>query len=96
MGNPYSLPKQRFMNKIRVSKISYEHNCFSFKLLCNIHQGALVGGISGLVIMAWWCLTSQLAIARGQIAHAHKSLSTEGCTYNFTIVESVIEETVFR
>ncbi|KAH9631487.1 hypothetical protein HF086_004648 [Spodoptera exigua] len=57
--------------------------------------GALVGGVSGLAVMSWWCLTSQLAIARGQIVHSHKSLSTAGCTYNFTAVEDVVEETVF-
>lgn len=59
-------------------------------------QGALIGGVSGLAVMSWWCLTSQLAIARGQIVHSHKSLSTSGCTYNFTAVEDVVEESVFR
>nr|XP_049691920.1 sodium-coupled monocarboxylate transporter 1 [Helicoverpa armigera] len=57
--------------------------------------GALVGGVSGLAVMSWWCLTSQLAIARGQIKHSHKSLTTVGCTYNFTTVEDVVEESVF-
>ncbi|XP_059048017.1 sodium-coupled monocarboxylate transporter 1-like isoform X1 [Achroia grisella] len=47
--------------------------------------GALVGGVSGLALMSWWCLTAQMAIARGYISHPHKTLITEGCTYNYTI-----------
>ncbi|VVC95504.1 unnamed protein product [Leptidea sinapis] len=41
--------------------------------------GALVGGLSGLVLMACWCLSAQMAIARGYITHPHKPLSTSGC-----------------
>lgn len=58
---------------------------YDFKL-----QGALVGGISGLGIMSWWCMTAQLAIARGELVHPHKPLTTEGCSYNFTIEDNVI------
>ncbi|XP_026759165.3 sodium-coupled monocarboxylate transporter 1-like isoform X1 [Galleria mellonella] len=47
--------------------------------------GALVGGITGLAMMSWWCLTAQMAIARGYISHPHKLLTTVGCTYNYTI-----------
>ncbi|CAG9796753.1 unnamed protein product [Diatraea saccharalis] len=50
--------------------------------------GALVGGISGLATMAWWCLTAQMAIARGLIVHPHKNLTTTGCQYNYTIIET--------
>ncbi|CAH0405503.1 unnamed protein product [Chilo suppressalis] len=50
--------------------------------------GALVGGICGLATMAWWCLTAQMAIARGQIVHPHKDLTTAGCQYNYTVVET--------
>ncbi|XP_072945603.1 sodium-coupled monocarboxylate transporter 1-like [Epargyreus clarus] len=56
--------------------------------------GALVGGISGLVVMSVWCLTAQLAIARGQIVHPHKSLSIDGCKYNFTYLDSDTKATV--
>ncbi|CAK1601787.1 unnamed protein product [Parnassius mnemosyne] len=51
--------------------------------------GALVGGVCGLLTMAWWCLSAQLAIANGQIVHPHKRLTTEGCLYNFTIADPV-------
>lgn len=50
--------------------------------------GALVGGLSGLATMAWWCLSAQMAIARGQIVHPHKELTTSGCQYNYTLVEA--------
>lgn len=48
-----------------------------------------MGGVSGLATMSWWCLTAQMAIARGQITHPHKDLSIDGCQYNFTVVETV-------
>ncbi|XP_030022475.2 sodium-coupled monocarboxylate transporter 1 [Manduca sexta] len=51
--------------------------------------GALVGGVSGVAVMSWWCLTAQLAIARGQITHEHKPLDVLGCQYNFTASEVV-------
>ncbi|CAG9581219.1 unnamed protein product [Danaus chrysippus] len=54
--------------------------------------GALVGGITGVAAMAWWCLSAQMAIARGYILHPHKPLTTEGCSYNFTQVETVVTE----
>lgn len=57
-----------------------------FKFIFDVFfQGALVGGVTGLISMAWWCLSAQMAIARGQIVHPHKPLTTVGCTYNFTI-----------
>ncbi|XP_045779022.1 sodium-coupled monocarboxylate transporter 1-like isoform X2 [Maniola jurtina] len=52
--------------------------------------GALVGGIVGLALMAWWCLSAQLAIAGGLIVHPHKNLTIEGCLYNFTKADIVI------
>ncbi|CAB3239791.1 unnamed protein product [Arctia plantaginis] len=58
--------------------------------------GALIGGVSGLAVMSWWCLTSQLAIARGQITHHHKSLTTVGCQYNFTAVDNIGDHYVYR
>ncbi|XP_047510069.1 sodium-coupled monocarboxylate transporter 1-like [Pieris napi] len=47
--------------------------------------GALIGGLSGLVVMAWWCLSAQLAIASGHITRSHKPLSVDGCLYNYTL-----------
>ncbi|CAG4979600.1 unnamed protein product [Parnassius apollo] len=60
--------------------------------------GALVGGVCGLITMAWWCLSAQLAIARGQIVHPHKHLTTDGCLYNFTIADPVTQspETIVK
>ncbi|XP_045447639.1 sodium-coupled monocarboxylate transporter 1-like [Melitaea cinxia] len=52
-------------------------------------MAALIGGITGLAIMSWWCLSAQFAIAKGLIVHPHKSLTTEGCQYNYTVVETV-------
>ncbi|XP_028155851.1 sodium-coupled monocarboxylate transporter 1-like [Ostrinia nubilalis] len=51
--------------------------------------GALVGGVSGLATMSWWCLTAQMAIARGRITHPHKDLTVSGCQYNFTVSDAV-------
>ncbi|XP_038208184.1 sodium-coupled monocarboxylate transporter 1-like isoform X1 [Zerene cesonia] len=48
-------------------------------------MAALIGGITGLVSMAWWCLSAQLAIASGHITHPHKPLSVDGCVYNHTL-----------
>ncbi|XP_063616887.1 sodium-coupled monocarboxylate transporter 1-like isoform X3 [Cydia splendana] len=48
-------------------------------------SGALIGGASGLLTMATWCLTAQFAIARGAITHGHKPLTTAGCSYNYTV-----------
>ncbi|CAH0724684.1 unnamed protein product, partial [Brenthis ino] len=51
-------------------------------------MGALAGGGTGLACMAWWCLSAQLAVARGLMPHPHKPLTVEGCSYNYTIVET--------
>ncbi|XP_026319587.1 sodium-coupled monocarboxylate transporter 1-like [Hyposmocoma kahamanoa] len=51
--------------------------------------GALVGGISGLAAMSWWCLSAQMAIARGQISHPHKTLTTSGCQYSYNATEAI-------
>ncbi|XP_063548815.1 sodium-coupled monocarboxylate transporter 1-like [Cydia strobilella] len=48
-------------------------------------SGALIGGASGLLTMATWCLTAQFAIVRGAITHGHKPLTTAGCSYNYTV-----------
>lgn len=50
-------------------------------------QGALAGGISGVLIMSWWCLTAQYAIAGGEITHEHKPLTVVGCSYNYTQID---------
>lgn len=48
-------------------------------------KGALFGGISGLAVMSWICLSAQVSIANGNINFPQKPLTTEGCDYNFTM-----------
>jgi solute carrier family 5 (sodium-coupled monocarboxylate transporter), member 8/12 len=45
--------------------------------------GALVGGTTGLITMAWLCFNAQVAIATGQLKFDTKPVSTAECTYNF-------------
>lgn len=45
--------------------------------------GALVGGASGLGIMAWICARAQAAIASGELAFTPKPVNTQGCSYTF-------------
>ncbi|CAH1369090.1 unnamed protein product [Tenebrio molitor] len=46
-------------------------------------KGALVGGTSSLVFMAWLCFKAQASIATGNLLFPEKPLSTEGCHYHF-------------
>uniref|UniRef100_A0A1B0EY77 Sodium/solute symporter n=1 Tax=Phlebotomus papatasi TaxID=29031 RepID=A0A1B0EY77_PHLPP len=45
--------------------------------------GAVVGAVSGLVIMAWICFNAQIAIASGELKFPTKPVATNGCTYTF-------------
>jgi solute carrier family 5 (sodium-coupled monocarboxylate transporter), member 8/12 len=45
--------------------------------------GALVGGITGLISMAWHCYNAQTDIATGSLKIETKPLSTAECPYNF-------------
>ncbi|CAH1108785.1 unnamed protein product [Psylliodes chrysocephalus] len=47
-------------------------------------KGALVGGMSSLVVMSWLCLSSQSLISSGDLTFPEKAVSTGGCHYHFT------------
>lgn len=47
-------------------------------------QGALAGGVASLLFMAWLCIGAQSLISSGDITFPEKSVSTEGCHYQFT------------
>lgn len=45
--------------------------------------GALIGGSTGLGIMAWICAKAQAAIASGELKFITKPVNTLGCSYTF-------------
>lgn len=45
--------------------------------------GAVVGGATGLCIMAWICFKAQTAIASGELLFIPKPTNTQGCDYSF-------------
>jgi solute carrier family 5 (sodium-coupled monocarboxylate transporter), member 8/12 len=45
--------------------------------------GALTGGVTGLVTMAWLCFKAQSDIATGQLKFETKPVSTKECSYVF-------------
>ncbi|XP_015600150.1 sodium-coupled monocarboxylate transporter 1 isoform X2 [Cephus cinctus] len=53
-------------------------------------KGALIGGLFGLAFMGWMSLSAQAAIASGSLRFDEKPVSTEGCTYSFQQIESLI------
>ncbi|KAK9869592.1 hypothetical protein WA026_003342 [Henosepilachna vigintioctopunctata] len=46
-------------------------------------NGALAGGVSGLMFMSWLCLRAQTAIVSGDLRFPEKPVTTEGCHYHF-------------
>ncbi|XP_063900238.1 sodium-coupled monocarboxylate transporter 1-like isoform X2 [Zophobas morio] len=50
------------------------------------NKGALMGGISSLVFMAWLCFKAQAAISSGELLYIQKPLTTETCPPNLTHV----------
>lgn len=45
--------------------------------------GAIIGGATGLGIMAWICGKAQTAIASGELSFVTKPVDTHGCSYTF-------------
>lgn len=45
--------------------------------------GAIVGGTTGLCVMAWICAKAQAAIASGELSFTPKPVSTQECSYVF-------------
>ncbi|XP_044735644.1 sodium-coupled monocarboxylate transporter 1-like [Chrysoperla carnea] len=56
-------------------------------------KAAFIGGVSGLLIMAWIGLNAQAAIVTGAISFEGKPLTTDGCQYSFTQSEDVFNIT---
>lgn len=46
-------------------------------------NGAICGGLSGLIAMAWICFKAQHAIANGELTFETKPTSTIGCSYTY-------------
>jgi len=51
-------------------------------------RSALIGGITGVIMMAWLSLNAQWAIASGQMEFPPKDLAVDQCPYTFDLVNS--------
>lgn len=45
--------------------------------------GAIIGGATGLSVMAWICAKAQSALASGELSFVTKPVDTQGCSYTF-------------
>lgn len=50
-------------------------------------NGAIIGGATGLGVMAWICAKAQAAIATGELTFVTKPVNTQGCSYTFIASE---------
>lgn len=55
-----------------------------------IFQSALIGGISGVILMSWISLNAQLAIASGHMNFPPKELDVDQCHYSFAPMNSTL------
>ncbi|KAH8266972.1 hypothetical protein KR026_012547 [Drosophila bipectinata] len=46
-------------------------------------RGALLGGFSSLLVMAWMCVSAQRDLVTGDLVYRRKPYSTMGCNYTF-------------
>ncbi|ALC48597.1 CG9657 [Drosophila busckii] len=46
-------------------------------------KGALLGGVSSLLLMAWMCISAQRELVSGDLVYQRKPYSTLGCNYTF-------------
>ncbi|XP_041452150.1 LOW QUALITY PROTEIN: sodium-coupled monocarboxylate transporter 1 [Drosophila obscura] len=46
-------------------------------------KGALLGGFSSLLVMAWMCVSAQRDLVTGNLVYQRKPYSTMGCNYTF-------------
>ncbi|KAH8262107.1 hypothetical protein KR038_007281 [Drosophila bunnanda] len=46
-------------------------------------KGALLGGFSSLLVMAWMCVSAQRDLVTGDMVYKRKPYSTMGCNYTF-------------
>lgn len=49
--------------------------------------GAIIGGATGLIVMAWICAKAQTALASGELTFVTKPVDTQGCSYTFVAAE---------
>lgn len=61
--------------------------CFWFN-----QKSALIGGISGVILMSWISLQAQFAIASGDMDFPPKKLEADQCNYTFQPVNSTISD----
>lgn len=52
-------------------------------------NGAIIGGASGLGLMAWLCYSAQAAIVTGELHFDTKPVTTLGCGYTYLSAESM-------
>jgi solute carrier family 5 (sodium-coupled monocarboxylate transporter), member 8/12 len=55
-------------------------------------KSALVGGVSGLILMSWLSLQAQYAIAAGHLNFPPKELAADQCHYTFERSNSTLSE----
>lgn len=55
-------------------------------------KSALIGGVVGLFSMSWYAFKTQLMKSSGELVHPPKPVSTEGCTYDFYVNATIINE----
>lgn len=48
-------------------------------------QGALVGGITGLSLVTWMSIGTQVQMANGAISFPKKPVSVSGCSENWSL-----------
>lgn len=49
--------------------------------------GAIIGGTTGLTVMAWICAKAQTALASGELSFVTKPVDTRGCSYTFVATD---------
>lgn len=49
--------------------------------------GAIIGGATGLTVMAWICAKAQTALASGELSFVTKPVDTQGCSYTFVATD---------
>lgn len=49
--------------------------------------GAIIGGATGLSVMAWICAKAQTALASGELSFVTKPVDTQGCSYTFVAAD---------
>lgn len=57
-----------------------------------LFKSALIGGVSGVVLMSWISLNAQLAIASGHMNFPPKELASDQCYYSFVATNSTISD----